>query len=80
YTTKEINYNCGNGSDARSWNTAIDFPVGEQMSFMANFWGALDWWTLAPDENAISWLAAPNNTQRPYQKTNGNNRTLVIAY
>ncbi|CAM4871197.1 unnamed protein product [Rotaria socialis] len=80
YTTKEINYNCGNGSDARSWNTAIDFPVGEQMSFMANFWGAFDWWTLAPDENAISWLAAPNNTQRPYQKTNGNNRTLVIAY
>ncbi|CAF1230886.1 unnamed protein product [Rotaria magnacalcarata] len=80
YATKEINYNCGNGSDARAWNTAIDFSVGEQMSFMASFWTAFDWWILVPDENAIIWLAAPNNTQRPYQKTDGNNRTLVIAY
>jgi hypothetical protein len=80
YTTQDKNPNCGNGSDARAWNTAIDFPVGEQMSFMARFWTSFDWWTLAPDENAIIWFSAPNNTQKPYQKTDGNNRTLVIAY
>ncbi len=80
YTAQDRNPNCGNGSDARAWYTAIDFPVGEQMSFMAQFWTSFNWWTLAPDENAIIWSSAPNNTQRPYQKTDGNNRTLVIAY
>ncbi|CAF2955414.1 unnamed protein product [Rotaria sp. Silwood2] len=80
YTTLDINYNCGNGSDARAWNTAIDFPVGEQMSFMARFWTSFEWWLLAPDGDAIIWSSAPNNTQKPYQKTDGNNRTLVIAY
>ncbi|CAF4956306.1 unnamed protein product, partial [Rotaria sp. Silwood1] len=80
YTTIDKNYNCGNGSDARAWNTAIDFPVGEQMSMMARFWTSFEWWVLAPDGNAIIWSSAPNNTQKPYQKTDGNNRTLVIAY
>ncbi len=80
YTAQDPNFNCGTGSDARAWNTAIDFPVGEQMSFMARFWTSFDWWTLAPDGNAIIWLSAPGDTQKPYQKTDGNNRTLVIAY
>lgn len=80
YTTQDTNYNCGNGSDARAWNTAIDFPVGEQMSLMAQFWTSFDWWSLAPDENAIIWLSTPKDTQKPYQKSDGNNRTLVIAY
>jgi hypothetical protein len=80
YTTHDTNPNCGNGSAARAWYTAIDFPVGEQMSFMARFWTSFDWWTLTPDENAIIWLSAPTNTQKPYQKTDGNNRSLVIAY
>jgi hypothetical protein len=80
YTTQETNFNCGSGTDARAWNTGIDFPVGEQMSFMARFWTSFDWWTLAPDESAITWISAPNNTQNPFQKTDGNNRTLVIAY
>jgi hypothetical protein len=80
YTTQDTNGNCGSGSAARAWYTAIDFPVGEQMSFMAHFWTSFDWWTLAPDANAIVWSSAPTDTQRPYQKTDGNNRTLVIAY
>ena len=80
YTTEDPNPNCGNGTDARAWYTAIDFPVGEQMSLMAQFWTSFDWWTLAPDANAIVWSSAPSNTQRPYQKTDGNNRSLVIAY
>ncbi|CAF0908748.1 unnamed protein product [Adineta steineri] len=80
YTVEDLSFNCGRGSDARSWNIAIDFPVGEQMSFMARFWTSFDWWTLSPDENAIYWISAPIDTQRPYQKTDGNNRTLVIAY
>ncbi|CAF0768743.1 unnamed protein product [Adineta steineri] len=50
------------------------------MSFTARFWTSFDWWTLSPDENAIYWISAPADTQRPYQKTDGNNRTLVIAY
>jgi hypothetical protein len=80
YTTEDTNPNCGNGSSARAWYTAIDFPVGEQMSYMAHFWTSFDWWTLSPDGNAISWSGAPTGTQKPYQKTDGDNRSLVIAY
>ena len=80
YTTQDNDRNCGNGSDARAWYTAIDFPVGQQMSFMVRFWTSFDWWTLAPDGNAIIWSSPPNDTQKPYQKTDGNNRSLVIAY
>ena len=80
YTTDDPNSNCGNGSSARAWYTAIDFPVGEQMSLMARFWTSFDWWTLAPDGNAISWSSAPTDHQKPYQKTDGENRSLVIAY
>jgi hypothetical protein len=40
------------------WNTSIDFPVDEQMSFVAGFWRSFDWWTLAPDGNAINWFGA----------------------
>ena len=80
YTTQDPNSNCGSGADARAWYTAIDFPVGEQMSLMAHFWTSFDWWTLMPDESAISWISAPSDTQKPYQKSDGNNRTLVIAY
>jgi hypothetical protein len=80
YTAQDPNFNCGSGSDARAWYTAIDFPVGEQMSYMAQFWTSFDWWTLMPDENAIIWISAPTDTQRPYQKSDGNNRTLIIAY
>jgi hypothetical protein len=47
---------------------------------MARFWTSFDWWTLVPDEHAVIWQSAPNATQRPYQKTDGNNRSLVIAY
>ena len=80
YTTQDANFNCGTGSDARAWNVAIDFPVGEQMSFMARFWTSLNWWILAPDADAIIWTFAPNDTQRPYQKTDGNERSLIVAY
>lgn len=80
YTTEDPNTNCGSGADARAWYTAIDFPVAQQMSYMAQFWTSFDWWTLMPDANAIVWSSAPTNTQRPYQKTDGNNRSLVIAY
>jgi hypothetical protein len=80
YTTQDTNPNCGNGSAARAWYTAIDFPVGQQMSLMAHFWTSFAWWTLAPDGNAIIWSSAPINSQKPYQKTDGNNRSLVIAY
>ncbi len=80
YTTDDPNGNCGSGSSARAWYTAIDFPVGQQMSYMAHFWTSFDWWTLSPDGNAISWSGAPTGTQKPYQKTDGDNRSLVIAY
>jgi hypothetical protein len=50
------------------------------MSFVAGFWRSFDWWTSAPDENAINWFGAPSDTQKPYKKTDGNNRSLVIAY
>ena len=80
YTTEEPNSNCGSGTDARAWYTAIDFPVGEQMSYMAQFWTSFDWWTLMPDGNAIIWAYAPTGTQKPYQKSDGNNRTIIIAY
>jgi hypothetical protein len=33
-----------------------------------------------PDENVITWISAPTNTQKPYQKSDGNNRSLIIAY
>ena len=51
------------------------------MSYMARFWTSFNWWTLAPDGNAIHWSpSAPTDHQKPYQKTDGNNRSLVIAY
>ncbi|CAF1049860.1 unnamed protein product [Adineta ricciae] len=80
YTVQDSNFNCGTGSDARAWNIAIDFPVGKQMSFMAQFWTSIDWWTLSPDNNSIVWSNAPTDTQRPYQKSDGDNRALVVAY
>jgi len=81
YTVQDSNSNCGTGVNARAWYTAIDFPVGQQMSLMAAFWTSFDWWTLVPDGNAILWASvAPSDTQRPYQKSDGNNRSLIIAY
>lgn len=80
YTTQDPNGNCGSGSDARAWNTAIDFPVGEQMSFMAKFWTSFQWWTLSPDQSSILWNSAPSDTQQPFQKSDGNNRGLIVAY
>ena len=80
YTEEEPNFNCGSGSEARAWNVAIDFPVGEEMSLMAQFWTSIDWWTLSPDKNAIQWHSAPNDTQQPFQKTDGNQQSLIIAY
>lgn len=80
YTTQDPNLNCGQGDDARAWYTAIDFSVGQQMSFMAKFWTSFGWWTLTPDGYANLWLFAPTDTQKPYQKSDGNNRSLIIAY
>ncbi len=71
---------CGNSTIERAWYTAIDFPVGQQMSFMVQLWISFDWWTLAPDGNTIIWLSAQTDTQKPYQKTDGDNCSLVIAY
>ena len=80
YTNTDPNGNCGSGSDARAWNVAIDFSVGEEMSYMAQFWTSLNWWTLSPDASAIRWISAPSDTQRPFQKSDGSNRTLLVAY
>ena len=80
YTNTDPNGNCGSGSSARAWNTAIDFPVGQQMSYVKAFWTAFDWWTLAPDGSAITWSGAPTDSQKPYQKTDGTNRSIVVAY
>ena len=80
YTNTDPNGNCGSGSDARAWNVAIDFPVGEEMSYMAHFWTSFDWWTLSPDDSAIRWISAPQDTQKPFQKTDGTKLTLLVAY
>ena len=53
---------------------------GRQLSYMAEFWRALPWWTLEPDNNAIRWSSnAPTDSQRPFQKRN-HDMSVVVAY
>jgi hypothetical protein len=69
------------GSSCIPWYTAIDHVGGAQMTYVASFFKAIDWASLAPDNSAVTWDAgAPTSgTQQPYQKARAD-RSLLVAH
>ncbi|GGD60374.1 apiosidase-like domain-containing protein [Paenibacillus nasutitermitis] len=61
------------------WYEAIDKQAGEQMRYMKDFFEAVNWWTLQPNNSVISWSGAPTGTQEPAAKTN-TDRSSIVAY
>lgn len=61
-----------------SWNDAIDFESGDQMTHLIEFYTALDWWKLEPRFDDPAWSTL-ENPARSFVKSDGN-RVYVVYF